>query len=62
MSASDVGHGRACLCPDCTSSRLAAEANAQRIVARPDNPYAPQNDHVMTLTVSPAVPPKRGAR
>lgn len=62
MSTPDVGHGRACLCPDCTSSRLAAEANACRIVKRPDSPFAPQRDHVMTLTTAPAVTPKRGAR
>lgn len=62
MSASDVGHGRACLCSDCTSARLTAEANACRIVERPKNPFAPQHDHVMTLSVTSAVTSKRGAR
>lgn len=61
MSTCDVGHGRACLCPECTSARLAVEASTRRIVRRPDNPFAPQHDHVMTLSVAPASMPKRGA-
>lgn len=62
MSASDVGHGRACLCQGCTESRLAAEANTRRIVARPENPFAPQHDHVMVVSVTSAVAPRRGAQ
>lgn len=62
MSTPDVGHGRKCLCERCTSARLAAEASTRRFVERPANPFAPQRDHVMTLAVTAAVTPKRGAR
>jgi len=57
----DVGHGRACLCPECTSARLAVEGSTRRIVARPDNPFAPQHDHVMTIAVATAATPRRKA-
>lgn len=59
MSACDVGHGGKCLCTECTSARLAVEASTRRIVAHPDNPFAPQQDHVMTIAVATAATPKR---
>lgn len=55
----DVGHGHACLCVECTTGRLAIEASTRRIVAHPDNPWIPQEDHVMTLAVATAAKPKR---
>lgn len=55
----DVGHGRKCLCTECTSARLAIEASSRRFVEHPDNPWIPQQDHVMTIAVAPAARLKR---
>jgi len=61
MTAGDVGHGRKCLCGECTAGRLAIEASTRRVVERPSNPFAPQHDHVMTLSVATAATPRRKA-
>ncbi len=60
MTALNVGHGSSCLCSDCTAARLAA--TTRTVAEPPRSPFAEQRDHVMTMTVAPAVTSKRGTR